>query len=194
MIPVPFVLQLAFQPRERLGGSEPLFDSDHAELLHPGVTNRDCCDHPGVTPVCGGSFVPSLGLEPPPSLLESSSQQQLRAELGIESPQSRSPPSPGRASRQDPANQSGIDPLGRDPAKDRQTRDKPKPPCSLQEPEEEEGEGPFPTCFFLESRMHSFIPLPRPHLPLDPFVFLLSLQINQYCLSLRHSVVLDFIV
>lgn len=90
MIPVPFVLQLAFQPREGLGGSEPLFDSDHAELLHPGVTNRDCCDHPGVTPVCGGSFVPSLGLEPPPFLLESSSQQQLGAELGMESPQSRS--------------------------------------------------------------------------------------------------------
>lgn len=90
MIPVPFVLQLAFQPREGLGGSEPLLDSDHAELLHPGVTNRDCCDHPGVTPVCGGSFVPSLGLEPPPFVLENSSQQQLRAELGMESPQSRS--------------------------------------------------------------------------------------------------------
>lgn len=193
MIPVPFVLQLAFQPRERLGGSEPLFDLDHAELLHPGVTNRDCCDHPGVTPVCGGSFVPSLGLEPPPFLLESSSQQQLRAELGVQSPQSRSPPSPGRASRQDPANQSGIDPLGRDPAKDRQTRDKPKPPCSLQEPEEEEGEGPFPTCSFLEIRMHSFIPLPRPHLPLDLLQYLKQRAAELLLAKEFNDLISDFI-
>lgn len=57
-IPVPFVLQLQFQPRERLGGSEFLFNSDHAELLPPRVTNSDCWDHPGVTTRLWGVLCP----------------------------------------------------------------------------------------------------------------------------------------
>lgn len=101
VIPVPSVLQLEFQPRVRLGGSESLFNSDHEEsqTVTAGTIQ--------VSP-----FVRSLGLRPHPFLLGCSCRENLGDSLGIKGPPRHFVLSPSTASNLSPANQVGINPLG----------------------------------------------------------------------------------
>lgn len=67
-----------------------LFNSDHAEFLHPRVTVTAVTIQVS-PPICGESFVPSLGLRAHPFLLESSYKEYLGGQLGIKSPQRHFP-------------------------------------------------------------------------------------------------------